>query len=302
MPLIGLKTLLLAWLLTFSTWSAADIQVTDAAGRSIHLEHPAERIISLAPHLTENVYALGAGSQLIGAVSFSDYPEEANQLPRVGRYNQFDFERILALQPDLILAWHSGNPRRQVQQLKRLGLNVFYSEARTFDDLAEELHKLGRLLGRVSEAQVAITELDNGINELKNQYQGLRPVEVFYQIWDRPLMTINGEHWISQMLDLCGGKNLFAESTQLTPRLDKESLLQANPEAIMGGSGEASDQEPEWLKAWRAYPQLRAVQKEQLFVVDSSLVTRPTLRSLEGARSICKSLDQVRQADQEASN
>ena len=285
----------LLFLLLFSSLSAGQtLQVTDAAGRSIHLERPAERIISLAPHLTENLFAIGAGEQLVGAVAFSDYPEAALNIPRVGQYNQFDAEAILALQPDLILAWHSGNPRAQVQRLKRLGLTVFYSESRTFEDIAEELNTLGRLTGRVSEAAAAAAKIDNGINELQQSYTERQRLSVFYQVWDQPLMTINGEHLISQMLDLCGGDNLFAKSRSLTPRIDRESLLQANPQVILGGSQPPLDEEPDWLRAWRAFPQLQAVQHSTLYTVNSDWVTRPTLRAFKGAQAICQRLDEAR--------
>ena len=268
--------------------------MTDAAGRSIHLEHPAERIISLAPHLTENLFAIGAGEQLVGAVAFSDYPEAALKIPGVGQYNQFDAEAILALQPDLILAWHSGNPRAQVQRLERLGLTVFYSESRTFGDIAEELKTLGRLTGRVSEAAAAVAKIDNGINELRKTHAERQRLSAFYQVWDQPLMTINGEHLISQMLHLCGGDNLFAESRSLTPRIDRESLLQANPQVILGGSQPPLDEEPDWLRAWRSFPQLQAVQQDTLYAVNSDWVTRPTLRALKGAQAICQRLDEAR--------
>lgn len=289
-----LKTLLLAALLISSSGSVAAVQVTDAAGRSIQLEQPAKRIISLAPHLTENLFAIGAGEQLVGAVAFSDYPEAALNIPRVGQYNQLDAEAILALQPDLVLAWHSGNPRAQVQRLKRLGLTIFYSESRTFDDIAEELKLLGQLTGRVSEASKVTAKLDNGIKTLQQTYAERQRLSVFYQVWDQPLMTINGEHLISQMLNLCGGDNLFAQHRALTPRIDRETLLQANPDALLSGGQSPLDEEPEGLTRWRDFPQLEAVKNNNLFSVPSDWVSRPTLRSLQGARSICEQLDKAR--------
>ncbi|SFB89838.1 iron complex transport system substrate-binding protein [Marinospirillum celere] len=295
MPFTWLHWLLLMILVMFSQAQAAALEVTDAAGRSIQLEKPAERIISLAPHLTENLFAVGAGDQLVGAVSYSDYPEAALQVPRVGNYNQLDLEAIIALQPDLILAWHSGNPRNQVERLERLGLRVFYSEARSFEEITQELQQLGQLTGHQSQAEEVTRTFDEGISTLTRQYADKQPVEVFYQIWEQPLMTINGKHMISQMLALCGGKNIYASSSSLTPRIDRESLLAANPEVIMGGSDPSQQQPPEWLMKWTAFSQLQAVQLGNLFTVDSSLVTRPTLRSLEGTQAICEHLDSARQ-------
>jgi iron complex transport system substrate-binding protein len=293
MLFVWLKSLLLATLLVSSQVQAAAIEVTDAAGNSIRLEHPAQRIISLSPHLTENLFSIGAGDRLVGTVSYSDYPEAALKVPRVGSYNQLDLEGIIAKQPDLILAWHSGNPTTQVQRLENLGFKVFYSESRNFADISRELVALGQLTGKTQESEIAANKLGNGIKELRSQFATQRPLSVFYQIWDQPLMTINGEHLISEMLQVCGGRNIFAKATSLTPRIDRESLLKANPQVILGGSeGEIN---PEWLENWRDFPHLQAVQSGNLFTVNSSLVTRPTLRSLAGATALCKRLSIARQ-------
>jgi len=298
MLFVWLKSLLLATLLVSSQVQAAAIEVTDAAGRSIHLEHPAQRLVSLSPHLTENLFNIGAGDRLVGAVSYSDYPEAALKVPRVGSYNQLDLEGIIAKQPDLILAWQSGNPTTQVQRLESLGFKVFYSEPRNFADISRELVALGQLTGKTQESKIVTNKLDNGIKKLRSQFATQRPLSIFYQIWEQPLMTINGEHLISEMLQICGGRNIFAKATSLTPRIDRESLLKANPQVILGGSqGEAN---PEWLKNWRAFPQLQAVQADNLFTVNSSLVTRPTLRSLAGTQAICKHLQKARQQLHEA--
>lgn len=300
MPFAWLKSLLLAALLVSSQGQAAAIEVTDAAGRSIQLEGPAQRIISLTPHLTENLFAVGAGDQLVGAVSYSDYPEAALQIPRVGSYNQLDLESLLAKQPDLILAWQSGNPSAQVQRLEKLGFTVFYSESRSFADISRELRVLGQLTGQTEAAELAAKKLDNGIKKLQEKFTAAQQLSVFYQVWEQPLMTVNGEHLISEMLGLCGGRNIFAQASSLTPRIDRESLLAADPQVIMGGSqGEAH---PQWLDNWRAFAELQAIQADNLFVVDSSLVTRPTLRSLAGAKAICEALDLARHQLQKVSN
>ncbi|WP_404419035.1 cobalamin-binding protein [Marinospirillum sp.] len=300
MLLTWLKTLLLAWLLTFSTGSAAGIQVTDAAGRSIHLERPAERIISLAPHLTENLFTISAGDRLVGTVSYSDYPEAALDIPRVGSYNQLDLEGILAKRPDLILAWQSGNPASQLQRLEDLGLKIFYSEPRNFADISREFLALGQLTEKNRQAQVAADKLDNGIKSLIKSHADKSSLSVFYQIWEEPLMTINGEHLISEMLRTCQGRNIFAEAGSLTPRIDRESLLEADPQVILGGSQGESN--PKWLKNWQAFSELQAVQAGNLFAVNSSLVTRPTLRSLAGTQAICKHLDKAREQLSEAAD
>ncbi|SFX49790.1 iron complex transport system substrate-binding protein [Marinospirillum alkaliphilum DSM 21637] len=271
---------------------AQSIQVTDDTGRTLQLAQPAQRLISLAPHITENVFAAGAGDLLIAAVKFSDYPEAATHLPRVGSHTQMDLEGIVALQPDLILAWHSGNPRAQLEQLERLGIPIYYSEPRSFAEVAENLRRIGTLTGHQATAELAATELEQGVAAVKTAHQGLRPVRVFYQVWEQPLMTINREHIIHEAISLCGGENIFADVDALIPRISQEAVIQQNPEAILGGGmGEANRA---WLDNWQRFESLQAVQDNKLYFIPPSLLQRATPRMLEGTRLVCEKLQQAR--------
>lgn len=266
--------------------------VTDDLGRNVCLQQPAQRIIALSPGATELVFAAGAGEKMVAAVSFSDYPPAAKKLPRVGSYNRLDMEAILALKPDLIIAWRSGNPQSQTEQLASMSVPVYFSEPRRFEDVSSTLERLATLAGTESVGKGAADTLRSGIEALRVRYASASPVSVFYQIWDDPLMTINGEHLISEALSVCGGVNIFAELPALAPRISTEAVLEKNPEAIVaGGMGEEND---DWLKPWQAFQSLQAVQRDNLFFVAPSDLQRPSPKMLVGTRALCTHLESAR--------
>nr|WP_221766080.1 cobalamin-binding protein [Halomonas nitroreducens] len=271
----------------------AGVCVSDDAGREVCLDAPARRIVALSPGVTELLFAAGAGERLVGAVSFSDYPAAAADLPRVGSYDRLDLEALLALEPDLVVAWAGGNPREQVDRLAALGLPVFFSDVEDFAAIASSLERLGVLAGSETEGRAAATRLRGEVAELRARYADAAPVPVFYQVWEQPLMTVNGTHWISRSLELCGGQNLFAGEASLVPRIGVEAVLARDPEVIVtGGMGEPDST---WLEAWRAFPELTAVRRDNLFFVDPDLVQRATPRLLEGTRALCDHLEMARE-------
>ena len=268
------------------------VEVIDDIGRTVQLPAPAERVVSLAPHATELLFAVGAGDRIVGTVSHSDYPPPARQIPRVGGYSRLDLERIVSLQPDLIVAWHSGNSVAQVERLRSLGLVVYFSEPRRFEDMAEALLRLGALTGNRRQAQRRATTLRAAVDDLLGRYAGRPPVTVFYQIWNDPLMTVNGEHLINQVIEMCGGRNIFAELPTLAPRIVIETVLARDPEVIVAsGMGE---QRPQWLDDWRRWSGLTAVKRDNLFFVPPDLLQRHGLRLLQGAERLCGFLEVAR--------
>ncbi len=261
------------------------LEVEDDSGKRIVLTAPAQRIISLAPHVTEQLFAIGAGAQVVGAVDYSDYPEAAKLIPRVGGYSRLDLEQILALQPDLIVGWQSGNNTQQLQRLETLGFTVYRSEPRRLDHIAEGMLKLGVLTGVQEQANQQATNFRNKVDTLRRSAQGKSIRSVFYQIWNRPLMTVNGEHLINDVISLCGGRNIFAGLPALTPKLSEEAVIAADPDIIIA-SGMGRER-PEWLDDWRKWPQLQAVKGEQLYVINPSIIQRATPRLLQGAEVMC---------------
>lgn len=288
-----LKPLLLLASLLFSLPLPAEVSVKDDSGRTIALSAPAQRIISLAPHVTEQLYAIGAGEQIVGAVEYSDYPQAAAALPRVGGYSRLDLERILSFEPDLVVGWHSGNDPRQLERLEQLGLTVYRSEPRELRDIAVSMRRLGVLSGRAEQAAAEAESFVQTLERLNAMNRGRPARRVFYQIWNRPLMTINGEHLISDVIRLCGGENVFADLPVLTPKISTEAVLAADPDVIIAsGMGEAR---PEWLDEWRRWEQLSAVKNDRLAFIPPDLIQRATPRLLDGAERLCRMLSSANQ-------
>ncbi|WP_083615222.1 cobalamin-binding protein [Paraburkholderia sp. SOS3] len=276
--------------------AAAPITVTDDTGATVTLTTPARRVISLAPHTTELLYAAGGAATIVGAVSYSDYPPEAKQLPRVGDNTALDLERIVALRPDLIVVWRHGNAQRQIEQLRELHVPLFFSEPRHLDDVATTLTKLGELLGTSSAANEAANDYRKNIARLRARYAGKPPVSVFYEVWERPLMTLNGTHLLSDVIALCGGRNVFAQLEPLVPTVSTEAVLAANPEAIVTAApgATASNTALPQLDSWRQWPAITAVARDNLFAIDGDLINRPTPRLAQGAAQLCEDLDIAR--------
>jgi iron complex transport system substrate-binding protein len=266
-------------------------EVIDDSGARLQLPQPARRIVSLAPHLTELLFSLELGERLVGVVEYSDYPPQARELPRVGGYQAADLERIIALQPDLVVAWQTGNHPGQLARLKAMGIPVFINEPRVLDDIGLTLQRLGVLTGRQETAQRLVNEFTAGLERLRQSRQHARPVRVFYQIWDRPLMTINGQHLISDVIRLCGGSNVFADLPALAPVVGIEAVLAAAPEVIVIGGLDTLHQN--WLADWRRWPGLPAVARNQLYTVNPDHLQRHSLRILQGAERLCEVLDRA---------
>jgi len=274
--------------LSFAPGAIAAVSVTDDTGQVLRFAQPPQRVIALSPHITELLYAAGAGDRIVAAVEFSNYPPQAKQLPRVGRYDRFDLERIVALKPDLVIAWQTGNPAAQVQRIRDLGIPVYFNEPRQLADVADTLKKFGRLLGTEATAHQAATSFMKKIAVLQKKYQHAEPVRVFYQVWNQPLYTVNGQHLISHVIKLCGGVNVFDKLSLLAPQVDIEAVIQQQPDVIVIGAGPGREN---WKQAWQLWPVLNAVKQGQVCTVNADLIVRHTPRILAGAQQVCACLD-----------
>lgn len=284
----------LCLILLGAPYAHARLEVRDDTGAMVSLPKPAQRIISLAPHVTEMLFSIGAGDRIIGVVNFSDYPEEAKKIQRVGSYNRFDLETIISLQPDLIVAWKSGNPETQIKKLREMGMLVYLTEPRNFEDIAVNIERLGQLTGNYDSAVKVTKSFRKQYQDLRKQYENKSKVTVFYQVWSQPLVTINGEHLIGAVIELCGGENVFKELSVLAPHISVEAVLQKNPEVIIAGARDGV--RPDWLDDWKKWSGLQAVKKGNLFHVHADLLHRHSPRILQGMEKVCSYLDQVRDA------
>jgi len=285
------RFLLLALLLLAAT-VRADIGVKDDAGRTLHLAGSARRIVSLAPHLTENLYAAGGGQSLVAVGDYSDFPPAARKLPRIGGAGRLDLEALLAIKPDLILAWSGGASPAQLAQLESLGLPVYLSNPKHMADVAGEIERLGLLAGSSPAAEAAAGAFRTRQEQLAARYAQRPPVRTFYQIWNRPLMTVNGQHLINDAITLCGGENVFAGLPRLTPTVTEEAVLAAKPEAIVASGMDIA--RPEWLDDWKRWPTLTASARGNLFHIPPDFMHRATARILDGAEQLCAQLETAR--------
>ncbi|WP_164549085.1 cobalamin-binding protein [Amphritea opalescens] len=273
----------------FASVAQADISVTDNHGRVINMTQPARRVIALAPHITENLFAIGGGDYVVGVVSHSDYPEAALSVPVVGDSQGFNLEAIIAMQPDLVVAWAGGNPQLPLQRLEQLGIPVYYSDPQRFSDIPDNLRALGQLL-QLPAAEQQAAEFEERLQQLQQRYSGRASMRVFYQLWHQPLMTVNKSQMISQVIEVCGGENVFAEHREVVPRLGIESVLQTDPQIILTG-----ENVPEgWQQQWLAWPELAASRLHQFHRLNEDLLYRPTMRLLDGTQQMCDAIQQAR--------
>lgn len=279
-------------LLLCASWARAAITVVDDSGRQVVLARPAQRVISMAPHVTELLFAAGGGARIIGAMNYSDYPAAARKIPLIGSNSQIDLERVIALKPDLLVVWQSGNTARQIAQLAGLGIPVFHSEPRSFETVAESLLRFGRLLGTETVAEPAAARFRAGVRQLRTRYGSRPTVTVFYQAWDNPLYTLNGEQIASDAIRLCGGQNIFADLKTIAPQVSVEAVVQRDPEAILGGK--LYTPQDRGLSIWQPFHSMTAVRRKNLFTLDEQLITRPGPRVLDGAALLCARLDEAR--------
>jgi len=287
-----MKELALAFVLALAQVAHGQISVRDDYGRTVTLPRAAERVVSLAPHLTELLYAAGAGARVAGAIESSDFPPEARALPRVGSEAGISLEALLALKPDLVAAWPTSGSLRQIDRIAELGIPVYRSEPRELDDVARTLLALGELTGSRAIAAQAARDFRVRAAQLERDHARRPAVRIFYQVWDRPIVTVNGEHLITKVMRLCGGVNVFAELPVLAPAVDREAVLRADPEVIVASG--ADESRPGWLEDWKAYPQLAAVARGNLYWIPPALIQRHTPRILEGAKRLCALLEAAR--------
>jgi len=271
---------------------AAEVSATDSDGRRLVLARPAERIVSLAPHITELLFAAGAGAKIVAVSQFSDYPEPAKKLPQVASSSAIDLERVIALKADLVVAWRLGATAQSLDRLASLGIPVFYSEPHKLADIPAQLAALGTLAGTESIARPAAGELRATIARLRDEYSGRTPLTVFYQISDRPLMTVNGHQFISDALAVCGARNVFADAPTIAPVVNAEAVVAADPDVIVGARGDTLDSG--WEAAWKRFPGLRAVRDGNFITVRASVMHRHGPRAIAATRELCQRLEEAR--------
>lgn len=283
---------LLGLLLAANAGSARPVATTDDSGRRIELPRPAQRIVSLAPHITEQLFAIGAGERIVATTEHADYPPAAQKLPRVARAHSVDLERVAAARPDLIVIWGSGFPPAIVESVRRLKAPVFVSEPGSLESIATSLERLGVLTGSGAAPRVA-AEFRASVEALRRGYAQREPVRVFYQIWGQPLMTLAGTHVLNEAIRLCGGRNVFESLTAIAPQVSIEAVIAADPQVIVTAEpgGRASDA----LDAWRRFHAVGAVRNNRLVTLDADKINRHGPRIVDEIAVLCERIDAARQ-------
>ncbi|MFI4952190.1 MAG: cobalamin-binding protein [Burkholderiales bacterium] len=270
---------------------AAPLAVADGTGAMVELAAPARRIVSLAPSATELLFAAGAGDRVVAASDPADWPPQARHLPRIGDARSLDLEQIVSLKPDLAVAWPYVAPA-QIEQLRALGIPVYRSDPHAPEAIAADIERLGALAGTAAVANAAAARFRSRLAALRERERDAAPIRVFYEIWHQPLYTIGGAHLISWAIALCGGENVFAGLSLPAPSVSIEAVLAARPGLIVAGTD--AGVRPAWLDAWRRWPDLPAVARGNLFVVDANLLHRAGPRFVDGAEALCAVIDQAR--------
>ena len=253
---------------------------------------PPKRLVVLAPNLVELIYSLGAGDQIVATTDHADYPAPARAIPRVGNYAAISLEKVVALQPDLVLVWDTGTPAADIKKMQQLGLKVRHFQTKKLDDIASQLLQLGDLVQQSVKARQLATAFLQQLQSLRQQYQAQQPVTVFYELWDNPLSTVSQDAWPQQHLQLCGAKNIFEHATAAYPQVGLEQVIAANPALIIQP---ISENEPRALVQWQRWPELMAAKNNQIIHVDSDLLHRATLRTLDGVATLCREIAKSRQ-------
>ncbi len=280
-----------AGLVGLLTITIAGLCSCDAAIESEPAQGEYSRIVALAPHLAELVYAAGAGESLVGVSAYSDYPPEVTNLPLVGDAFVVDQERLALLRPDLLLVWKSGTPAHVVDELRRAGYSVEALRTRGLDDIAAALIRIGELTGHIEHAQRAAMNFRNGMHSLRERFHDNAAIRVFYQVSTRPLFTVNGDHYISELIDVCGGRNVFAELNELAPAVAVEAVIGRDPEVLMAGS-DAGDNA---LEVWDRWPRIAANRYGNRFRMPSAEIGRATPRLLDAGKALCAALQTARE-------
>ena len=252
---------------------------------------PPQRIVSLAPHLTELAFTAGAGDRIVATVEYSDHPDAARRIPRIGDAFRVDLERLVALRPDAVLVWESGNPVPTIERIRALHLRVVAFQTQRLEHVATALREIGRLAGTSEIAERAAADYERRIQELRDQYRDRTPVRVFIEVDDQPLYTVNGKQIISEIVELCGGRNVFADLNEFAPAIGIEAVIAANPQAIIS----TDDTVPDAAAVWQRWQHIEAVRIGNVYTLRSDDIARATTRLTVAAESVCRTLDTARQ-------
>jgi len=268
-------------------------EIKEAEALLIAQKKGAQRIIALSPHSVELLYAIGAGDRIIGTLEYADYPEAALDIPRIGNFNGIQIEKVVELQPDLIIAWKTGNKSSDIEKLKSLGFKIYHSHPQNISEISKELRTLGKLTGLIDKAEIAAQKVSAQYQSIKNRYNDKKSVSVFYQLWHDPIRTIGPNNWTQSLIDDCNGRNIFDDAMSQYPVVSLESVLVKNPQVIVipHHSGRTDDKK----KLWQKWPDIKAVNNHNINIINGDLLHRFSPRAIDGLSILCTAIDRARE-------
>lgn len=283
-----LATVCLTWLYS---QAAAAVCVQDDTNQTVCAQQ-AQRVLVLAPHLTEIVDFVGGMSKVIAVDGSSNFPESVNTLPKLGNPWMLSAESILARKPDLVLVWQSGISMQVVAQLRKAGVPVFVSEPKKIEQVATTMRRVSKLLGTEQGSASRIDDWLQQFEALRAEYRGRTQVPVFYQVWGQPLMTLGGQHAVSEVIGLCGGRNVFGDLPNLAAQVSVEGVLKRKPEVLLA-SGSGRDHQG-FVVQWSAWPQMPAVKRNHVYTLPNDILVRNGPRLIQAAKLVCAHIEQAR--------
>jgi iron complex transport system substrate-binding protein len=268
--------------------------VTDDLGRSVAVARAPLRMVSLSPGATEMLFAAGAGAQVIATVEYSDEPPAARAVPRIGDAAAIDMERLVALRPDVVVAWPAGGNPAQRAKLGVLGLAIYDQQVERLSDVPGSLRRLGVLAGTQATAERAAASLEARLAALARTYSAggdRRRPTVLLQVWNRPIYTVGGKHLMSDALALCGARNVFADLPEPGPLVDIEAVIARNPDIIIAAAppGEGSA----WVADWQHFPALAAVRAHRVVAFEDQALSRLGPSVVDATEELCRTIARV---------
>jgi iron complex transport system substrate-binding protein len=280
--------------MAFSTFapSAAAVTVKDDVGYTVNLPSHPQRIVSLAPGATEMLFAAGAGQQVIATVQYSDEPAAARQIPRIGDVVAIDLEKLVALRPQVAVVWPGGGNPAQIEEIGRIGVPLYRQQVNSLADLPASLRRLGSLAGTSAEAERAAIAIEARLSGLAHKYRNDRHPTVLLQVWNHPIYTVGGSHLMSDVLKLCGARNVFDDLREQGPVIDVEAVVARNPDIIVAAAPPGAG--PEWVADWQRFATLRAVRNGNVLMFEDQRLTRLGPSVIDAAEELCKALAKAR--------
>lgn len=279
------KTLLLAAVLIL-------LLNKQTSAEQLNSQQPSPRIIALAPHIVEMLYEVGAGDLIIGTTDHADFPEQAKEIPRVGNYAKLSIEQILSLDPDLIIAWRTGNPSDDLARLEKMGIKIVYSEPEKLEDVAKEIQAFAKIANAEAQGKVVADAYLARLAKIKAQYQDKTPIKVFFEMWSRPLTTVANNSWPQQQLAICKADNPFIKSATDYPQINIELVVLKAPEIIIQPTSEGHRNKD--MVNWQQWPQMPAVKANAFLRPNADKIYRMTSRVLDELSLLCQGIDRYR--------